>query len=62
MSGPGITRPDLCSIHAATKQAESDDAVSRLLSADDYPLADDSPLGGVCLVTSRHGQRTGAGR
>ena len=62
MSGPGITRPDLCSIHAATGQAEFADAVRRLLSADDYPLADDAPLGGAWIVTSRHAQRAEAGR
>jgi hypothetical protein len=62
MSGPGIIRPDLCSIHAATEQAELADAVRRLLSAYDYPLADDAPLGGAWIVTCRHAQRTEAGR
>ena len=62
MSDPGITRPDLCSIHAATEQAEFADAVRGLLSADGYPLADDSPLGGAWLVTGHRGQRTEAGR
>jgi hypothetical protein len=36
MSGPGFTRPDLCSIRAATEQTDSADAVSSLLSADGY--------------------------
>ena len=62
MSGPGITRPDLCSIHAATEEAELADAVRRLLNADDYPLADDAPLGGARIVTCRHAQRAEAGR
>ena len=62
MSGPGITRPDLCSIHAATGQAEFADAVRRLLSADGYPLADDAPLGGAWIVTCRHAERAEAGR
>jgi hypothetical protein len=62
MSGPGITRPDLCSIHAATEQAELADAVRHLLSADDYPPADDAPPGGAWIVTRRHAQRAEAGR
>ena len=62
MSVPGIARPDLRSIHAATEQAEFANAVSRLLSADDYPLADDDPLGGAWIVTCRHAQRAEAGR
>ena len=41
MSGPGFTRPDLCSISAATEQTEFTDAVSGLLSADSYPLGSD---------------------
>ena len=45
MSGPGFTQPDLCSIRAATGQAESADAVRGLLSADGYSLASDYPLG-----------------
>jgi hypothetical protein len=47
MSGPGFTRPDLCSISAATEQTDSADAVSSLLSADGYPLASDYSLGPV---------------
>jgi hypothetical protein len=47
MSGPGFTRPDLCSIRAATEQTDSADAVSSLLSADGYPLASDYSLGPV---------------
>jgi hypothetical protein len=62
MSDPGTTRPDLCSIHAATEQAEFADAVRRLLSADDYPLPDDAPLGDAWIVTCRHAQRAEAGR
>jgi hypothetical protein len=33
-----------------------------LLRADDYPLADDAPLGGAWIVTYRHAQRAEAGR
>jgi hypothetical protein len=62
MSGPGITRPDLCSIHAATEPAEFPDAVRRLLSTADYPPADDDPPGGAWIVTGRHAQRAEAGR
>jgi hypothetical protein len=62
MSSPGITRPDLRSIHAATEQAEFADAVRRLLSADHYPLPDDAPPGGAWIVTCRHAQRAEAGR
>ena len=39
MSGPGFTRPDLCSIRAAAEQAEHAGAVRGLLSADGYLLA-----------------------
>jgi hypothetical protein len=49
MSGPGFTRPDLCSISAATEQTEFADAVSGLLSSDSYPLASDCPLGPVAV-------------
>ena len=45
MSGLGFTRPDLCSISAATEQTEFADAVSGLLSSDSYPQASDYPLG-----------------
>jgi len=62
MSGPGNIRPDLCSIHAATGQAKFADAVRRLPSACDYPLADDAPLGGASIVACRHAQRAEAGR
>ena len=62
MSGPGITRPDLRSIQAATGQAEFAGAGRRLLSAYDYPLADDAPLGGAWIVTCRHAQRAEAGQ
>ena len=62
MSGRGFTWPDLCSIRAVTEQEESANAVRGLLSAAGYPLADDAPLGGACLVTSRRGQRAEAGR
>ena len=44
MSGPGFTQPDLCSIRAATGQAESADAVRGLLRGDGYPLVGDDPL------------------
>ena len=44
MSGPGFTRPDLCSIRAAAEQAEFAVAARSLLSADGYLLADDDPL------------------
>jgi hypothetical protein len=47
MSGPGFTRPDLCSISAATEQTDSADAVGSLLSADRYPPAGDYSLGPV---------------
>jgi hypothetical protein len=62
MSGPGITRPDLRSIHAATEQAEFADTVRCLHSAHDYPLADDAPPGGAWIVTCRRAQRAEAGR
>ena len=62
MFGPGIIRPDLRSIHAATGQAEFAGAGRRLLSAYDYPLADDAPLGGAWIVTCRHAQRAVAGQ
>ena len=62
MSSPGITRPDLRSIHAATGQAEFPGAVRRSLSAYHYPLADDAPPGGARIVTCRHTQRAEAGR
>jgi hypothetical protein len=53
MSGPGFTRPDLCSISAATKQIEFADAVSGLLRADSYPLVSDYPLGPVAVNVAR---------
>jgi hypothetical protein len=62
MPDPGFIRPDLCSIHAATEQPVFLDAVRRLLSAGSYPLGDDGPLGGACLVTSHRGQLAEAGR
>ena len=62
MSGPGIIRPDLCSIHAATRQAEFPGAVRRSPSADDYPRADDAPPGGARIVTCPYAQRAEAGR
>ena len=43
MSGPGFTRPDLCSIRAAAEQEELAEAVRGGFSADGYPLADDDP-------------------
>ena len=49
MSGPGFTQPDLCSISAATKQAEFAGAVSGLLSSDSCPLVSDYPLGPVAV-------------
>jgi hypothetical protein len=62
MCGPGFTRSDLCSMRAAIGQAESARVVRGLLSADGYPVADDAPLGDECLVASRRGERTEAGR
>ena len=53
MSGLGFTRPDLCSISAATKQTEFTDTVSGLLSADSYPLGSDYPLGPVTPNVAR---------
>ena len=44
MSGPGFTRPDLCSIRAATGQAESADAIPRLHGVGDCPLVRDDLL------------------
>jgi hypothetical protein len=38
-----FTRPDLCSIRAATKQEDLAEAVRGRFSADSYPLADDDP-------------------
>ena len=43
MPHPGFTRPDLCSIRAATEQAELAAAVRGVLGADGRPLADDDP-------------------
>lgn len=53
MSGPGFTRPDLCSIRAATGQAESVGAVRDLLSADGYSLAGDYPLAPLARDAAR---------
>ena len=53
MSGPDFIRPDLCSIRAATGQAESADAVRGLLSADGYPLVGDYPLGSLARNVAR---------
>jgi hypothetical protein len=53
MSGPGFTRPDLCSISAATEQTEFADAVSGLLSADGYPLDSDYTLGPLAPNVAR---------
>ena len=44
MSDPGLTRPDLRSIRAATEQAEVADAIPGLHGADDRPLVRDDPL------------------
>ena len=43
MPDPGFTRPELCSIHAATEQAEPAEAARGGLSAADHLLADDDP-------------------
>jgi hypothetical protein len=43
MSGHGFARPDLCSIRAATEQAEPAAAGRGGFSADSYPLGDDDP-------------------
>jgi hypothetical protein len=40
---PGITRPDLCSIHVAAEQAEHAEAARSGLTADDHPPADYYP-------------------
>jgi hypothetical protein len=51
MSGPGFTRPDLCSIRTAAGQEERAGAVRGAFSAGCYPLADDElpapPAGGI---------------
>jgi hypothetical protein len=47
MSGLGFTRPDVCSISAATEQTEFAGAVSGLFSADGCPLGSDYPLGSL---------------
>ena len=44
MSGPGFTRPDLCSIRAIDSRAEFADAARGVPSADGYTLPDDAPL------------------
>ena len=44
MSDLSFTRPDPCSIRAATRQVELADAVRGWLSADGYPLAGGDPL------------------
>jgi hypothetical protein len=62
MSGPGFTWPNLCSIRAAVGLAKPARAVRGLYNADGFPLADDAPFGGACLVASRRGRRTEAGR
>jgi hypothetical protein len=41
MSGPGFTRPDLCSIHAVAEQEKLAKAVRSGFSADGRPLGDD---------------------
>ena len=43
MSGPGFTRPDLCSIRAAAEQDERAEVVRGGFSADGCPLGDDDP-------------------
>ena len=43
MSGPGFTRPDLCSIRAAAEQEELAEAVHSGFSADGYPPGGDDP-------------------
>ena len=43
MSGPGFTRPDLCSIRAAAEQEERAEVVRGGFSADGCPLGDDDP-------------------
>ena len=43
MPDPGFTRPDLCSIRAAARQAEPAGAARGGLSADSRPLAGDDP-------------------
>jgi hypothetical protein len=53
MSGPDFTQPDLCSIRAATGQAESAGAVRGLLSADGYPLVGDDSLAPLAANVAR---------
>jgi hypothetical protein len=43
MSGPGIARPDLCSIRTADEQEEAAEAVRSGSSAAGHPLGDDDP-------------------
>ena len=43
MPDPGVTRPDLCSKHAAAMRAEPAEAVRGGLSADGHPLVGDEP-------------------
>jgi hypothetical protein len=43
MPDPGLTRPDLCSIHAAAEQEELAEAVRGGFSADGCPLGGDVP-------------------
>ena len=43
MPGPGFTRPDLCSTHAAAEQEELAEAVRGGFSAHGYPLGGDDP-------------------
>ena len=38
MSDPSFTRPNLCSVHVPTEQAEFGDEVCGLLNGDGYPL------------------------
>jgi Protein of unknown function (DUF2637) len=42
-SDPGVTRPDLCSIRASTKQKEHAEAARDRLTADGHPPAGDDP-------------------
>ena len=59
MSGPGSTRPDLCSTRAISLRAEFTEAVRRLLGADGYPLTNDDPLAPLARDVARFLVETG---
>ena len=53
MSDPGFARPDLCSIRAATGQAEPAGAGRGRFSPGGYPLGDDDPPAPLASGTDR---------